>query len=716
MQQSITLNEAQRRAVTAGDGPALVLAGAGSGKTRVIVERLVWLIQERGVDPRHLLAMTFTNRAANEMKARVADRLGLDRTATWIGTFHAFGLSMLRREIDRLGRSKSFTVFDETDQLSLMRRLLRNLPAEYEKVNPRDALTWISRLKQDVKEPDPAESIQDEVAKTRLFLWRRYHEALERASAVDFDDLLTLPVRLWEQHADLREKYQRRYRYVLVDEYQDTNHAQYRIAQLLSGEHGNLFVVGDEDQSIYAWRGADIQNILNFEHDFPNAQTFRLEQNYRSTAPILDAANAVVAHNTHRLGKTLRTDKAGGDPVRFHLAADAAKEAEFVIDDAIASKSPLDEIAVLYRTNDQSRLLEEALRRKRIPYVVFGGIRFYARKEIKDLLCYLRLLVNPADDESLRRIVNVPARGIGEATLERFEEYARDRGIPLLELMRQTERDQTVLARAREAAAAFVHLVEELSVEAKTSKLKPLVEKVLERTRYRDFLKEGDEKDYRTRLDNVEEFLSSCHEFDVKGRGGLVEFLQELSVLTTAEEPAVEGDAVSQTGSVSLMTCHNAKGLEFDCVFLVGLEEGLLPHATALDSDLELEEERRLCYVAMTRARKRLTLTAAQSRTVHGETGSRRVSRFVGEIPAGKIQWLNKESAPKAVPPASAKVETGRLRLGSRVRHPKFGRGYVMYTTGSGDNLKARIRFETGRVAMFMVSKTPLELLEDKKS
>ena len=704
------LNEAQLEAVTADDGPALVLAGAGSGKTRVIVERLVWLIEERGVDPRSLLALTFTNRAAGEMKLRVAERLGVDRLASWVGTFHSFGLYVLRREMDRLGRPKQFTVFDDSDQLSLMRRLVRDLPEAYGKVTPRKALSWMSRLKQDLEEPDfsaPSPFGEEEALRE---LWKRYHDTLLRVSAADFDDLLCLLVRLFEEHADVREKYGRRYQYVMVDEYQDTNRAQYLIARHLSKDHGNLFVVGDEDQSIYSWRGAHIRNILDFERDFPGARTFRLEQNYRSTAPILAAANAVVANNEARLGKTLRTDQTKGDPVRFCLGKDAADEARWVIEDLKEGAFAPKDTAILYRTNGQARILEEELRRKSVPYVVVGGVRFYSRKEIKDVLCYLRLLVNAADDESLRRIINVPARGIGATTMARFEEYGAARGIPLFEVLREVEHDDSLTPRARKAATSFVHLIDDLAVEARTASVEELTVVLLEKTRYREFLKESDEKDFRTRLEVVEEFLAACRQFDQEKRGRVIDFLQELALVSGVDEWESNEDALT------LMTCHSAKGLEFDSIYLIGLEEGLLPHGTALDSDTQLEEERRLCYVAMTRARKKLTLTAAAKRTVHGDgayNDRRTVSRFVGEIPRDRLVSVRgRQRAPTRSAPAAQRVEAGALKMGARVRHAKFGRGLVLYTTGSGKNLRARIRFEAGRVGTFLVDKTPLENLE----
>ncbi len=719
----MNLNEAQKAAVMAADGPTLVLAGAGSGKTRVIVERIVHLIQERGVDPRNILAMTFTNRAAQEMKARVTARLGIDRLATWIGTFHSFGLFMLRREADKLALTKTFTVFDEGDQLAVMRRLIRELPAAYQKVTPRDALQWISLLKQDVKEPDPAKPPKMDGAETLMYLWNKYHAALAKAGAVDFDDLLVLQVRLLEQHPDVRDKYRQRYRHVLIDEYQDTNGAQYRIARGLSDGHSNIFVVGDEDQSIYSWRGADFRNILNFERDFPAATVIRLEQNYRSTAPILAAANAVVAHNEQRLGKNLWTDQQGGEPVRYFLAEDEKAEVKYVVDDILNASIAKGQTAILYRTNGQSRVIEEELRKRAVPHVIVGSVRFYSRKEIKDLLAYLRLMVNPSDDESVRRVLNVPARGIGEVTMARLEQYGAERGMSLLQVLQEVDQDQTIAARTRDAISGFVHLIDDLALEAKKSTVCELVQTLLEKTGYRDYIRECDEKDLRDRLENIEEFLASCLEFDTGQRGGLLEFLQELSLLGGVDEWETSGDAVT------LMTCHSAKGLEFDSVYLVGLEEGLLPHASS-QSDTEVEEERRLCYVAMTRARKKLTLTAAERRSLYGMTEPRDVSRFIGEIPSDHIEEVRKKkpAGPPAMAPRPVGAGAGRavslaaaheaeptVKMGTPVRHAKFGRGYVQSTSGSGDNLKARIRFDTGHSATFLLAKAPIEILKGKR-
>jgi DNA helicase-2/ATP-dependent DNA helicase PcrA len=710
----VKLNPQQREAVTAPDGPALVLAGAGSGKTRVIVERVVWLIDEQGIDPRGILALTFTNRAAEEMRRRIMARLGTDRLASWVGTFHSFGLFLLRREIDKLGRPKVFTVFDDSDQLALMKRLVKELGAGFTAVSPREALYWVSRLKQDLETPGPEpEDPEDEEERTYRELWSRYHAALERASAVDFDDLLVLTARVLEEDDEVRERYRRRYRYILVDEYQDTNHAQYVIARALAGESGNLCVVGDEDQSIYSWRGADVSNILDFDKDFPGARTYRLEQNYRSAEPILVAANALVAHNERRLGKTLWTEQSGGEAVQFYLAPDGDDEARFVLDHVKKRGLRLGDVAILFRTNGQARAIEEACLRRGIAYTVVGGIRFYARKEIKDLLAYLRLLVNPLDDEALRRVINVPARGVGDVTFEKVVQTANGR--PLLAALREMAGIGAFGGKTQEAITAFVELLARLAKEAETSGVEPLVVKLIEDTGYRDFVQTSDEKDFRTRLEVIDEFLSACTQYNErKPEGRLADFLQDMSLMSDTD--GLDPDAPQ----LKLLTCHSAKGLEFDHVYLIGLEEGLLPHAAALDAADDIEEERRLCYVAMTRARRSLVLTAAESRLVYGERREQTLSRFIDEIPAGQLVRIGDRPAgsakrPGGAEPAAQRADSTRLKVGTRVRHATFGRGVVMYTAGSGAKLKVRIRFDTGIARQFMVNAAPIEILEGKQ-
>ncbi len=709
----IRLNEAQRAAVMAEGGPALVLAGAGTGKTRVIIERMAWLVEERGVDPRQLLALTFTNRAANEMKERLAARLGSDPRSAWVGTFHSFGLFILRREMDKLGRPRAFTVFDDSDQLSLMKRLVKELPPDAEKVLPREALVWMSRLKQQVTAPDWNDKPKNPEEAVLRGLWRRYHAALAQSAAVDYDDLLSLVVQLFDAHPDVRDKYRRRFRHVLVDEYQDTNRAQYLLLRHLCGDDPDVFVVGDEDQAIYSWRGADIRNILDFAKDFPQAVVYRLEENYRSTEPILKAANALVAHNVNRLGKTLWTPRTDGDPVRFHLLENGDAEAEWVVSDFIKQQWDPKEVAILFRTNAQSRPIEEALRKRNIPYILVGGIKFYSRKEIKDILAYLRLLVNPADDESVRRILNVPPRGIGSATMERIEEYAAQRRMPLFQVLRDIETDTTLPPRARASAADFVRLIDDLAVQAKSAKVAALVITLLERIAYRDMVSRTDERDATSRLEIVAEFIEACRKHDTAGEGGLEGFLQGLALLSDVD------NADWGRPAVTLLTCHSAKGLEFDYVYLIGLEEGLLPYGTDFSWEYpgDVEEERRLCYVAMTRARRALTLTAAQARTLYGRSSDdREVSRFIEEIGADRLQRIEKaKKDAENRKEAAEKSDAGRIRTGARVRHARFGLGTVLYTSGMDEKLKARIRFDTGRSATILVKAAPLEMLEGKR-
>lgn len=709
------LNEQQHAAVTAPDGPTLVLAGAGSGKTRVIIERLAHLIDERGEDLRGMLALTFTNKAAEEMRTRLCGRLGVERLDTWMGTFHSFGLFFLRREIERLGRARHFTIFDDGDQLSLMKRLVRDLPGSLAKVSPRAGLHYISRLKQDVGAPPPMEEELQAEEQTLRHLWHAYHETLQRANALDFDDLLVLVVKLLDEHADIREKYQRRYRHVLIDEYQDTNRAQYLIARRLSEGHGNLFAVGDEDQSIYSWRGADINNILDFAQDFPDANVFRLEMNYRSSKEILDAANRLVSNNLNRLGKTLKAAHPEGPPVRFVQVEDGLDEARFVVEDMAKQGHEPRSVAIMYRTNQQSRTIEEALLAKGIQPRVLGGIQFYRRKEVKDVIGYLRLLVNPDDDEALLRIVNVPARGMGAQTIERLEEYARGRSHSLLRVMRDVEHDDSMPSRARDASSRFVQLIDDLTILMKKEPLHKLVREVVDLSGYRQAVEQSDEKDFRDRIENIEEFISACKQYEQRNENASLEaYLQEMSLLSDSD------DYNPDMPMATLLTCHTSKGLEFDHVYLVGCEEGLLPHGMEFDNDRDIEEERRLCYVAMTRARKTLVLLAARTRMLYGRTDERReVSRFVRE--AGLEQEKKKAAAPtervglragKPTQPVPQAAAVDTLPSGSLIRHARFGDGVVLFTTGSGPTLKAKVKFNSGRSAMLMMSMAPVEVIK----
>lgn len=711
----ITLNETQQAAVTAPDGPVLILAGAGSGKTRVIVERMAYLVEERGVPARSLLALTFTNKAAGEMRERFAKRINLEYVPSFLGTFHSFGLWILRREAHLVDRPRNFIVFDDGDQLSLMKRLVKELPKNFVAVSPRDALGFISSIKQVEPFPawsDPPDTIEEV---TYRELWTRYHDTLKGCAALDFDDLTALTAFIFEREPEARNRYRDRFHYVLIDEYQDTNRSQYLIARYL-GEDGNLFVVGDEDQSVYSWRGADINNILDFAKDFPNAQVYRLEENYRSTQTILDAANAVVAHNVNRLGKTLFTRQGSGVPVRHFFAMNAEQEAAFVAEDMQRRQLAPGSVAVFYRAHTLARLMEEALRSRRIAYTVVGGIKFYSRKEIKDIIAYLRLAVNPADDESLRRIMNVPPRGIGNTSREEFEEYARLRRISLLQAFRECDMNEAISARARRSAQEVAEVIDRITHQAQNMPIALNVEDLLHRIGYRAYVEQSDEKESRSRIEVVDEFVVACKQFDARGDSGLEGFLQELALVSDVDNWEDKGDAVT------LMTCHCAKGLEFDHVYLMGLEEDLFPMSRYDDDDDDIEEERRLCYVAMTRARKSLTLTAADQRMLYGVTNNgRRPSRFLKEAGDGRLQRVAYSGDPaagkKAAEPRPTAVQaptTEALGMGDTIRHARFGRGVVLYVKGAGPKLQARVRFDSGKVAMFMVAQAPIEIVKRK--
>lgn len=533
---------------------------------------------------------------------------------------------------------------------------------------------------------------------------------------MDFDDLTALTAFLLERFPEVCHRYRHRYRHVLVDEYQDTNRSQYVIARSL-GEDGNLFVVGDEDQSIYSWRGADINNILDFARDFPKAHVYRLEQNYRSAPPILEAANALVAHNINRLGKRLFTEAEGGVPVSYFFADEAEDESNFVVEDIRRHKREPGTVAIFYRAHILARLMEDALRSWRIPYVVVGGIKFYSRKEIKDIIAYLRLLVNPADDESLRRILNVPTRGIGEMGREQLVDYATLRRIPLLQALREAEADGGISSRTRRSAVELADIIDELRNLIGSATVAEVVEKLLERTAYREYVEHSDEKDSRNRIEVVNEFVVSCKQSDERDEGrGLTGFLEDLALLSDVD------NWDEDEGAVTLMTCHSAKGLEFDHVYVIGLEEEMFPSMRFEDDD-DIEEERRLCYVAMTRARKSLTLTASDTRMLYGVFNrNRRPSRFLDEIGEERLRIVDKSGeavADKKSQSRSIAAKTNadapsmpRLKTGSVIRHARFGRGVVQYTKGEGSKFQVRIRFDSGRHATLMVAQAPIEIVK----
>ncbi|HEY5907003.1 MAG TPA: UvrD-helicase domain-containing protein, partial [Vicinamibacteria bacterium] len=628
------LNAQQREAVLATEGPTLILAGAGSGKTRVITHRIAHLVLEKGVPSEAVLAVTFTNKAAGEMKERTERLLAGQAFKGWISTFHSLCVRLLRREAAAAGLSPAFVIFDEDDQVQAVRQALKALDLPEKVHPPRRILSRISAVKNSGKDPeDPA---GDSVgAQTFARVAERYRAILTQAQALDFDDLLLRAVAVLE-NADVRERYRRRFRYMLVDEYQDTNRAQYELIRHLVAPEGNITVVGDEDQSIYSWRGADINNILDFEKDFPGARVLRLEENYRSTQSILDLAGALVAHNVKRKGKTLRAVKHSGDPVRLHQAPDEYQEAAWVTARLAGLKGK--RAAVLFRMNAQSRLVEEALLRQGMPYLVVGGVGFYERKEIKDVVAYLRLVRNPHDPMALRRVINVPARGIGERTVDEIADAAEKRGISLWDAAGAVEGEALLPARATLPIRRFRDTIEALRAEAAGLGVKDLVSRVLSSTGYAQALAQEDTHESQDRLENLAELLSAAAEYEARSEDpNLTGFLDQVSLLA-------DTDMVKDDAPVVLMTLHSAKGLEYDLVFLVGLEEGLMPHARSLEREDAIEEERRLVYVGMTRARERLFLSWAQSRQVFGQRRTSQPSRFLEELPRERMEVSGEES------------------------------------------------------------------------
>jgi len=697
------LNEQQRAAVAAVEGPVLILAGAGSGKTRVITHRLAHLVLDRGVDAGRILAVTFTNKAAEGMRARAEALVPGRPLRAWMSTFHSFCVRLLRREAAAAGLPAGFLIYDEDDQLAAVREAMRALDLSEKLHPPRRLLGRISAHK------NAARSEEDDGYATDLTrrVMERYGEVLRSAGAVDFDDLLLLAVALLERNEPVRRVWQERFPYLLVDEYQDTNRAQYDLVRLLAGPGGNLTVVGDEDQSIYSWRGADISNILNFELDFPGARVFRLEQNYRSSQRILDVAGALVSRNVRRKGKTLRAVKGTGDPVCLHEAMDEYQEAAWVTE-RVAARRSAGRVAVLFRMNAQSRLFEEGLLRLRLPYLVVGGVGFYERKEVKDVLAYLRLVHNPRDAVAFRRVVNVPPRGIGAKTVEEIDRVAAGHGESPWDAAVRLVDDAALPSRAlvplRQFKETVMALREEASAEGGLARgLRGLMERVLELSGYGAALAREDSQESQDRLENLAELLAAVVDYEAREEApSLAGFLDRSALVS-------ETDRLRDDVPVLLMTLHAAKGLEFESVFLVGLEEGLLPHSRSLSLEDALEEERRLCYVGMTRAMERLHLSWARSRQVFGQRRVAEPSRFLAEIPEESLERSGGllrlpprrgETPPRWAPPAvAAPSASGQgasaepMRPGVRVRHPLFGVGTVLRREGDGDDLKVTVSF-----------------------
>lgn len=705
----VDLNPPQREAVLLTEGPLLILAGAGSGKTRVITHRIAYLIGDLNIRPWNVLAVTFTNKAAEEMRERVTKLLGADGLNVWVGTFHATCVKILRKSAQHLGFRSSFVIYDEGDQLALLRACIRELDLSERVIHPRVVQARISRAKNDLLTPaEYAAQAGDYLEERVARVYYRYQAALQRNGALDFDDLLKETVRLFLEHPMILRYYQNLWSYIMVDEYQDTNHAQYRFIRLLAERHQNLAVVGDDDQSIYRWRGADLGNILDFERDYPVCKVIRLEQNYRSTKSILEGASSVIAWNRGRKEKRLWTDNEAGEPIGFCHARDEEDEARFIVETmqrlAVEEGYSFDEFAVFYRVNAQSRVLEDALRRAVVPYVIVGGFRFYERKEIRDLLAYLRLIANPADSVSFLRAVNVPARGIGRTTLDRLTEFAAGSGLSLWEACGEIERHRLLPTRQFKALQDFQTLIGRFSVRLSDTSVPDLVLALLHETAYVAALEEEGTPEALSRVENLRELVSAAQDFTRRSEDtSLHAFLDMVSLLTDIDQGLKDAG-----GKVTLMTLHMAKGLEFPVVFIAGMEEGLFPHSRAFTDPEELEEERRLCYVGMTRAEKRLFLTTAVQRRLYGAETFNLPSRFLEEI---KPHLLHKVETPtptlfsvsdrEDVHQASPSYEfeedqtpfVNFYQPGVRVRHPEWGVGRIRERIGDGEEMKVVVTF-----------------------
>jgi len=678
------LNDRQREAVTTTEGPLLIVAGAGSGKTRVLTHRIAYLIATRKAPPWGILAITFTNKAAREMQERVSSLVGAEGRDIWVSTFHSMCVRILRKDIERIGYKTNFTILDSDDQLSVIRGCLKDLNLDPKRHEPRGILSMISSAKNELLDADQyaARAGQDPMKKIAAQVYELYERKLRSNHALDFDDLIMKTIQLFKREPEVLDFYQKKFRYIHVDEYQDTNHAQYMLCRQLAAAHRNLCVVGDSDQSIYRWRGADISNILNFEHDYPDATTILLEQNYRSTGYILQAANSVIGNNKGRKPKKLWTDKGEGEKIKIYYADSEHAEGYYIVSEIQRhlkedGRSYRDH-AILYRTNAQSRVIEEIFLKSNIPYQIVGGIRFYERKEIKDLLAYLRLVSNPDDDISFLRIVNEPKRGIGAASLDKLAEYAARRGLSIFASLDELDAIE-IGTKQKNALHDFKQLIDNLNRMSEYVSVTELTEKLLEMSGYRAQLVQEDTLESQARVENIDEFLSVTQDFEEKNEDKtLIAFLTDLALIADIDTLAEDG-AEDPSDKVTLMTMHSAKGLEFPYVFVVGMEEGVFPHSRALTDPEELEEERRLAYVAITRAEEELVLSCAQMRTLFGRTNRNLPSRFLKEIP---------EEVTEVVGGYVPRGGFGGSRYDAFDRdfdydEPRYGGGYQRYTGGS---------------------------------
>ena len=733
------LNDRQREAVLHTEGPLLIMAGAGSGKTKVVTHKIAYLIEEKNIYPGNILAITFTNKAAAEMKTRVADLLNIEVDHMWMGTFHSICVRILRRDIDKIGYDRSFTIYDRADQITLIKECIKEVNIDKDMYKESSLLARISDLKDKQVDPDTYINVNYKDFRERNIgeIYALYQKKLKSYNALDFDDLLIKAVELLDQNSGILDYYQKKFKYIFVDEYQDTNKIQYKFVKLLSKWHGNVCVVGDSSQSIYSWRGADISNILDFEKDFPGAKVVLLEQNYRSTQSILNVANQVIKNNNESKKKNLWTDNDDGDTVIYESCEYSEEEAFFVakkIHEFIYKGYKPSDIAILYRTNVQSRTFEEVFMTEHLPYKIVGGLKFYDRKEVKDLIAYLKFLQNPNDNISLKRIINTPKRGIGASTINKIEEFAANTGDSIYGVILSVEDIPGLSGRAINSIKPFVELMNRFMAMKEIMGIKDFVEEVINSSGYIAELEKEDTIESRTRIENIKDFLSVALTFEEKNEGANMEdFLASISLLSDVDK-TVETDNL-----ITLMTVHSAKGLEYPIVFLVGMEEGLFPISRSFDSESDLEEERRLCYVAVTRAEKHLIITNAQRRTIYGNTNYTMPSRFIDEMgdtierkitkkiinnirkemesnPEEKLLNIVDYNKSNFVGPKIIRNENKNLDIdvGTKVKHKKWGTGIVAMVKEREDGDKElTIAFDKEGLKKLLQSIAPIEIVKE---
>ncbi len=715
------LNDHQRQAVTAEPSNILVLAGAGSGKTRVLTHRIAWICEVNGLSPFSVLAVTFTNKAAHEMRARVEKLLGIASGAMWVGTFHGLAHRLLRAHWKEAKLPQSFQILDSDDQLRMVKRVVRQLELDEARWPPRQAQWFINQCKDEGQRPSHIDAGSDPVQRQLLQIYRTYEELCQRAGVIDFAELLLRSLELIRDNDELREHYQKRFKQILVDEFQDTNAIQYAWIRLMAGPHTNVFVVGDDDQSIYGWRGARIENIQHFERDFKATQIIRLEQNYRSTSTILKAANALIDNNQGRLGKELWTEGETGEPIMFYNAYNEKDEARFVvdrIDDWVEQGRSRKEVAVLYRSNAQSRQFEEYLVARGVPYRVYGGLRFFERAEIKDTLAYLRMISNPTDDTSFDRTINHPPRGLGQKSVDMIREYAREHSLSLWSASQQLVTNGLLSPRARSGVETYLQLVTRLQHDSKTLSLSEQIRLCQELTGLKAHFEKDKSEKGEAKCENLQELIGAGKSFEFEHNAEIEDMSELDAFLTHAALEAGEGQADEWEDCVQLMTLHSVKGLEFPLVFMVGMEEGLFPHQRSSEEAGRMEEERRLCYVGITRAREQLVVSSAEVRRLYGNDNYNMASRFIKEIPADLMQEIRPKaqfSRPVYQPQHSfsqkqMEQEVG-LSVGQRVSHTKFGSGIILNIEGQSAQARVQVNFENNGSKWLMLEYANLQAI-----